>query len=124
MQRAPPLVCAEGLPEELPGKSEGRVFSACRAQGIRENFSKKVIDVANASGVLEARPNARKINIASKIKIYINTLKSIAQLPPVVPLLVEFYPKFRLALRSKSVHIGGSSVIKYVYPLMRITDLP
>ena len=39
------------------------------------------------------------------------------QLRPVVPLLVEFYPKFRLSVRFKFLHIWDSFVVKYIYPL-------
>ena len=38
------------------------------------------------------------------------------QLRSVVPLLVEFYPKFRLSLKFKSLYIRGSFVVKYIYP--------
>ena len=40
------------------------------------------------------------------------------QLRPVDPFLVEFYPKFQLSHRFKSLHMRSSFVIKYAYPML------
>ena len=52
----------------------------------------------------------------------------LAQMHPVVPLLVEFYPKFWLSLRFKFLQIRGSFTVKYVYPSLyhpsEFTEMP
>ena len=53
-----------------------------------------------------------------KMSTLVPMFSAMVQLRPVVPLLVELYPTFQLSHRFKSLHMSGSFVLEYFYPLL------